>query len=508
LRLSNAPDDAKVDSAGNIFITDYSNNVVRVVYAGGTVPPILAAESVTPHKGYIYTVAGQVDNSCSAPDTCGDGGSAVEATFGAANYTVVDSSGNLYITDYSANTVRFVYAGGSTPAFLSGANGTVTSAPTTGDIYTVAGTQFSSCSSTTTPPVNCGDGGLALGALLNTPNWITVDGSGNIYIADTGDNTIRKLDYSGYISDIAGTESPGVMTPIGIETGPATSVMFNGPVEFAFDQSNNLYPVDTGNGLIWKAVPLLPQAITFTVLASVVYGAGPVALTASSSSSLPINYSLSGPATLSSSGNALLVNGAGTVTVTASQSGNSQYAPALSVVQQLTVSPAPITVTAQSASCLAGSASPTFVASIAGFVPPDDAQTALAGAPAFSTDGVTCAQSAKGVYPLDITIGSLALTSQRYQTNYTLSNFVDSTLSITNAANHQTITFSAIPSISYGSERTLQLTAVASSGLPVTYTYTGFAIGISGAGNTIIHHKPGSADRDCAQLLLAGRRIH
>jgi len=167
-----APLAVAVDGVGNLYVIDSGDLLVRKI---GT-------------NGVITTVAG--NGTTCAGGTCGDGGAATSASFMQPNGLAIDGAGNLYISDGVANTVRKVTVA-------------------TGIITTVAGngTACSSASSTATVSP-CGDGTLATSATaeLNSPLGITVDAAGNLYIADTADNRIRKVNASnGIIRTVVGT---------------------------------------------------------------------------------------------------------------------------------------------------------------------------------------------------------------------------------------------------------------------------------------------------------------
>ena len=122
----------------------------------------------------------------------------------------IDKSGNLYIADWTGNRVRKV---------------------SSGKISTLAGTSVSGYS---------GDGGAAINALLNGPQGVAVDSTGNVYIADASNNVIRKV------------------TSLGTITTFASSPNFRYPTQMATDSSNNLYVADYGACAIWK---ITPQAV-------------------------------------------------------------------------------------------------------------------------------------------------------------------------------------------------------------------------------------------------------
>ncbi len=143
-----------------------------------------------------------------------------------------------------------------------------------GDISTVAGTGTGGFG---------GDGGPATSAQLNFPTGVAVDSSGNLFIADTGNDRIRKVDTSGNISTVAGTGTPGFSG----DGGPATSAQLNFPAGIAVDSSGNLFIADAENHRIRKveaaAAPtpsLVPGASTWGLigLAALMAGAALVML--------------------------------------------------------------------------------------------------------------------------------------------------------------------------------------------------------------------------------------
>ena len=191
------PRGVAVDSSGNVYIADTFNCLIR---------------EVTPN-GVINTVAG-------TPHACGsggDGGPATKATLSNPETLTVDSSGNLYIADTGNETIRRV------------SNGTIT---------TIAGTAGKGGFA--------GDGGSAAAALFSTPSGVAVDSSGNIYVADTDNNRIRKVVQGGNVTTFAGTT-----TSIG-DNGPSTKARLNRPTGAAVDSAGNLYIADNGENRIRK----------------------------------------------------------------------------------------------------------------------------------------------------------------------------------------------------------------------------------------------------------------
>jgi sugar lactone lactonase YvrE len=159
----------------------------------------------------ITTVAGNGTNGYS-----GDGGAASNAQLSQPNRMALDAAGNLYITDTSNNRVRKV--------------------DTNGVITTVAGGGSG------------GDGGPAANAILERPTGITLDSGGNLYIADTVSNRIRRVDTYGIITTVAGN---GTATFAG-DGGAATNASLSLPYGVAFDVFGRLYIADTANNRIRK----------------------------------------------------------------------------------------------------------------------------------------------------------------------------------------------------------------------------------------------------------------
>jgi len=195
------PGGVAVDTSGNIYIADEYNERIR---------------KVDP-SGMITTVAGN-----GSPGYSGDGGPAVDADINNPYGVAVDSTGNLYIADYGNNRVRKV--------------------DSSGRITTVAGNG-------TWAPL--GDGGLATDAGLRYPSGIAVDSSGDLFIADCWHHRIRKVDPSGRITTVAGNGSKGYSG----DGGPATSAKLYYPRGVAVDSAGNLYIADSGNGCIRKVDP-------------------------------------------------------------------------------------------------------------------------------------------------------------------------------------------------------------------------------------------------------------
>src|SRR2546430_889289 len=152
---------------------------------------------------------------------------------------------------------RPLLAAAATVGWLGLLSGTASAYPTNpATIWTIAGNGSHCASSTTT----CGDGTSATSAELNEPNGVAVDGAGNVYIADTNDNKIRKLTPAGAISTIPGDGNTGASpstTTCG-EGATATSAELNNPTGVAVAGAGNVYIADPNDNKIRKLTPAGP----------------------------------------------------------------------------------------------------------------------------------------------------------------------------------------------------------------------------------------------------------
>jgi Cep192 domain 4/HYDIN/CFA65/VesB-like, Ig-like domain/Abnormal spindle-like microcephaly-assoc'd, ASPM-SPD-2-Hydin len=196
----NSPYGLALDAAGNLFIADFGNNVIRKVDT----------------TGVITTVAGEYSRGGTY---YGDGGAAIYAGLAYPSGVAVDTQGNIYIADQLNERVREV--------------------TTDGNIRTFAGNGTNGYS---------GNGGAATSAELSYPMSVAVDSSGNVYISDNGNNVIRKVTTDGVIHAVAGAySSDGGYSGDG---GAATSAVMDNPTQVAVDAAGNLYIADTGNNII------------------------------------------------------------------------------------------------------------------------------------------------------------------------------------------------------------------------------------------------------------------
>jgi len=197
----NGPSGVAVAPSGAIYITDTQNQLVRVIAPGGALTSI-AGSGVPGFNGEIV-----LPNSAR-----------INRPIGVA----VDAQGNWYVADTANNRVRKVQPGGN--------------------LFTVAGNGNAAY---------FGDGLQGTRASVNQPEGIAVDAQGNLYIADTRDNAVRKVTPDGLITTLAGTGAAGY----GGDNGPARQALLRLPSGVAVDSQGVVYVADTGNNQIRRIDP-------------------------------------------------------------------------------------------------------------------------------------------------------------------------------------------------------------------------------------------------------------
>ncbi len=247
------PFSVSAEAAGSFLIADFSNNTIRRVST----------------SGIITTIAGNGFKAISP-----NGGAASSAILAAPTKVTIDNSGNVLIADWNNQLVervnlgngtisaiagigRAAYTADNVPAITAGLNfpqGITTDhsgniyisdtfnerirkIDTTGTITTIAGVGQSNY---------LGDGGPALKANLNVPQGLRFDPAGNLVFADSNNNVVRSISPQGVITTIAGTGTAGYNRD-GI---PATQAQLRTPTDVAFDAAGNLYIADSANNRI------------------------------------------------------------------------------------------------------------------------------------------------------------------------------------------------------------------------------------------------------------------
>jgi streptogramin lyase len=179
------------DDTGNVFVADLSNDTIR---------------KITP-AGMVMTLAGQAGMTGSVD------GSGSQARFNAPHGVATDHAGNVYVSDSANGTIRKITPGGvaSTLAGLPGYSGNTD--------------------------------GNGHDARFGNPQGLAVDNQGNIYVADTGNNTVRKITPLGVVTTLAGLAGAG---------GAGADARFNSPGGVAADSAGNVYVADTNNHTVRK----------------------------------------------------------------------------------------------------------------------------------------------------------------------------------------------------------------------------------------------------------------
>jgi trimeric autotransporter adhesin len=237
----NAPTGILVAPDGRVFVADHHNNRIRIVDRKGIItalPGSVAADLSDPiglalaDDGSVYVAdelngrvvrigpAGNAVNVAGGADASlhpGDGRPATKAALRHPSYLVLDAAGSVIFSDFLDNRIRRVDE-----------NGVIT---------TIGGTGSAGFS---------GDGGPATAAKLDFPTGLAIDGKGDLYLSDANNNCVRRIDLAGVITTVAGIGEAG----LGGDGGPAKAAELNAPSGLAFDGAGNLYIADQGNNRV------------------------------------------------------------------------------------------------------------------------------------------------------------------------------------------------------------------------------------------------------------------
>jgi sugar lactone lactonase YvrE len=369
-----APTALALDNEGNIYLADVRSHRIRKISAAG----------------FITTIAGT-----GAQGFDGDGAIAVASLLDSPEGLAIDSSGNLYIADSHNHRVRRIET-------------------STGAITTVAGTGAAGFS---------GDSGSAVTAALSLPQGLTIDPQGNVYLADTANHRVRRIDAThGTISTIAGE---GTQAFAG-DGGPAAAANLDSPRSAVVSDAGSLVIADTGNRRIREIMSdaslqtvaglgaTSPGAIALSGATVVSYGAGH--LVATLNSAIPATGSVtfldsyggasSTVATVSlvSSVASLDISSlsVGQHAITATYPGDLSHAAAQSTVFGLTVSPLPLTPVISPLSVTYGEPVPALTGTLNGVLSRDQANVSATFVSAASI------MSPAGSYPVTVTLAGAA----------------------------------------------------------------------------------------------------
>lgn len=261
-----SPRDIDVDPTGNVFVSDTGNNRIRKIDAQGVITTVAGNGTAAPYSGeggmatsatlnapYHAAVSAngdlyielrndslivKVDHASnvistiggSSPGFSGDGGQATLAELYRPAHALVDVSGSLYFSDASNNRVRKI--------------------DSSGVITTVAGTLLGYAGEDVTGP----------NAEFRDPTGVASDANGNLYIADAGNHRIRRIDrQSGLVTTRAGLGLPGFAG----DGGPAEQAQFESPSAVVLDKDDNIYVADTGNNRVRRIDTLTGVVDTF-----------------------------------------------------------------------------------------------------------------------------------------------------------------------------------------------------------------------------------------------------
>ncbi len=237
--LMNEPGGLSFNSFGSMFIADSDNN--RIVEV-----PITTGSDGTADD--MYTVAGSsVGSSGHSPN----GTAAASALLNDPNFLQVNNGGQLYITDEGDHRIEEV-------AKTLHTEWTISMSP--GDIYTIAGTGSAGLS---------GDGGAAVSAKLSSPEAAVLDASLNLFVADSGNNRVREVSAS--TADISEYAGDGQSLAIEGDGGPATAAGLNGPFGVAADASGDLFVADSGNNRVQEIAASTHSQFGISMTADDVY---------------------------------------------------------------------------------------------------------------------------------------------------------------------------------------------------------------------------------------------
>lgn len=233
-----------VDAAGNVYVADAWNSVIRKITPDGVVTTLAGSADEAGVSKLSSSVA-RIESTPASVD-----GNGAQARFSYPQGVTVDAAGNVYVADSGNGLIRKI-----TP------NGDVTTLAGGGVRDMGPGLPFPFPFPMPMPmpepmaPIKESKGsvdGIGTAASFDSPNGVAVDAAGNVYVADTHSNLIRKITPAAEVTTLAGSESGGSANGIG------TRATFRTPYGLAVDRAGNLIIADTGNNMVRKITPQAP----------------------------------------------------------------------------------------------------------------------------------------------------------------------------------------------------------------------------------------------------------
>lgn len=239
----NWPQQAVMDAASNLYVTDANNNAIRIISP----------------TGVVNTFAGSVQGLAGSTDARG-----TAARFSYPDGIAIDGVGNLYVSDYSNNAIRKITPFGDVTTLYSspstfgpgglcvdGSGNIIVAAQDASQIIKITPAGVASIIAGSTPGYT--NGPALSAAQFNTPGDVKIDASGNLYVADFGNNAIRKITPGGQVSTIAGSDVAGNMA--GFADGVGTAAIFNNPPGLYIGPGGVIYVADLYNNDIREIMP-------------------------------------------------------------------------------------------------------------------------------------------------------------------------------------------------------------------------------------------------------------